>query len=1047
MTAEQQGLVVGIAAAAERSGSLESLLKGLSPDLGLAVVLFVDEGEGADDLLDRLSGQSSHMALRIASDGDQLRSGTILVIPRLHAVTMQDQRLHLRPLMPSRRERSLIDLFFSSLAEAVGERTIGIALVPPGADGTLGLKAVKQWGGLTLAEPEGDGDAGPSGEITGGMVDLVLRAAAMPAALEDYARSFGILGRVAEIDGQHRDQRLERLRLAICGVLRDRVGHDFSGYKPKTFFRRVQRRMQILQINDPDLYLRHLEQEAAEAITLFRDLLIGVTSFFRDADAFSILARDVVPRLFEEKGAKDTVRIWVPACATGEEVYSIAILLAEQMEQLERVPRVQIFATDIDEPALETARTARYPATVLQDVSPERLKRFFVQDGDSYTVRKEIRDFCIFSTHSVVRDPPFSRIDFISCRNLLIYLGAHLQSQVIPVFHYALRPGGYLFLGVAENTSNHHELFLPIDKRFRIFRRRDMVDSSVPLPFIFAGGGPTALGPALTSGTPQGARSLRDALEQRVLERHAPAHVLVNHDGDVVYYSPRTGKYLEPAAGPPSRQLLALARKGLRLDLRNALQEAIRTRQPVRRENLNVELDDRQQAVDLLVEPFEAQHENEPLLIVLFTDAGPLRAKDSEETAQAAADGVEHLERELRDTRERLQATIEEYETAIEELRSANEELVSVNEELQSTNEELETSKEEMQSLNVELQTVNAELNRNLVQLDQASADLKNLFDSTNIASIFLDRDLRIRSFTAAAADIFNVIPSDRGRPLTDIVHNLDYAELEDDLRAVATARGSVERHVDRRPQGTSYLMRMLPYRGNDERIDGVLITFVDITTIKRAEDHQQRLIDELNHRVRNMLTVVLGLAAQTLGGVENDQAVRRFVDRLMAMSRAYNLLTEVRWADVPLSHVLREELAPYQQEADRFELEGPAVELWPRAALSLGMTVHELTTNAAKYGSLSVPGGRVSVTWTIERDEAVPQIVLEWRESGGPAVVEPSRKGFGSSLIRQQLAYELGGEVSVDYRPDGLHAIMRIPLIRPAGGPASPGDATPAPA
>src|SRR5215813_13240122 len=641
----------------------------------------------------------------------------------------------------------------------------------------------------------------------------------------------------------------------MCAVSLDQTGHDFNGYKTRTFYRRIERRMQVLQIPSLEAYADRLRQDAGEVNTLFRDLLIGVTNFFRDTKAFEALEQMVMPRLFEGKGASDTIRVWVPGCATGEEVYSLAIMLREQTEQSRSRVKVQIFATDIDEAALGVARTGRYPDTLLQGVSKERLERFFISEGTSYVINKPIRDICVFSSHSVVRDPPFSRMDLISCRNLLIYLNSELQGHVIPIFHYALKPNGFLFLGTSENISQHGDLFTSVDKKNRVFQRRGDGAAMPHLPVLFrrhgAGGG------LAESRGPTG-HSLRQSIEARVLERYAPAHVVVTREGDVINYSAGTGKYLEAPPGRPSRALMAMARKGLRLPLRSALHEATGSRRTAVRDNVELETDDKTEFVRITIEPLR-EDDNESLYLVVFTD---LRVLAPEQRAAKprkgkAHDGnVEHLERELRETRERLQSMAEEYETAIEELKSSNEEMVSVNEELQSTNEELETSKEELQSVNEELQTVNHELTVKIDELDRANSDLKNLYESTEIATIFLDRNLIMRSFTPAVTRIFNLIPTDRGRPLTDIAHNLDYPALAQDIQQVFGTRQPLDRRISRRGGAAHYIVRALPYWTGSGKVEGAVLTFSDVTGLAQAEEQQRVLVAELNHRVKNMLTV-----------------------------------------------------------------------------------------------------------------------------------------------------------------------------------------------
>jgi two-component system, chemotaxis family, CheB/CheR fusion protein len=611
-----------------------------------------------------------------------------------------------------------------------------------------------------------------------------------------------------------------------------------------------------------------LRQQPHELAALFRDLLINVTNFFRDVDAFQALASLVIPKLFEGRGADEAIRIWIPGCATGEEVFSIAILVREHMDGLSAVPRVQIFATDIDERALAVARGARYPEPLLDAVSPERRSRFFIGDGGSFVVSKEIRELCIFSPHSVIRDPPFSRIDMVSCRNLLIYFGGEVQNQVIPTFHYALKPEGYLFLGSAENVSQFGELFAPVDKQHRIFRRRSDVSANVRLPIMLNALRPGHVSELVPRRPPLGGMALRQIVDHQIIERFSPPHVVINQDGDVVYYSTRTGKYLEAPGGSPTRQLLASARKGLKLDLRTLFREAVESGRAASREGIPVENEDgRVQVVNLTIEPLTDGGSSEPLFLVLFTDQGPVLSREEALLrATEHRDGSAlHSERELRETRDRLQSMIEEYETALEELKSSNEELVSVNEEMQSTNEELEASKEELQSVNEELHTVNGELSEKIDELDRSNNDLLNLFESTDVATIFLDRDLVIRSFTPAVTHVFNILPTDRGRPITDLSSRLNLPDFTEDIAKVFKGHRPLEKRVHNVEGTEHYLIRLGPYRDAEHTTEGVVVTFFDITSLTRAEARQRVLIAELQHRTRNLLTVVQSVGQQTL--------------------------------------------------------------------------------------------------------------------------------------------------------------------------------------
>ena len=1025
--------IVGIGASAGGVEALEALFRPMPAKPGMAFVVVTHLGPRHESMLAEIIARHTAMPAHPIRDGDAVAINHIYVLRQEASLTIAGGRLRLIEPSDMNRERNPIDIFFSALADDQGEAAIGIVLSGGGSDGTLGIKAIKERGGLTLAQvtdrniaPQFSGM--PSTAIASGLVDLALPTAAMAGKLVAYARGFGGDGAIAAEPGG--DDGSKSAHREICQILLNQVGHDFANYKELAFFRRVRRRMRILQLIEIESYVECLQQDADEVNRLFSDILINVTGFFRDAPSFAALENLVIPRLFEGKGANDTVRVWVPGCATGEEAYSLAILLLEHRNSLRSKPKVQIFTSDIDDAALAVARTGHYAAALLKDVSPERLQSFFAHDGAGYLVLEQLRSLCVFSAHSIIRDPPFSRLDLISCRNLLIYLNADLQDQVIRRFAHVLNRRGFLFLGMSESPSRHTELFTPVEKKHHIFQRRDHVAMPIHLPLLIPGSHPDAAMLDQRSNRGYDRENLRHQTEERVLERHAPAYVVVNRDGDIVHFSARTGKYFEDAVGPPTRQLFAKARKGLRLDLRAALREANETRKPVIRERIAIEIDDRIQMVTVTAEPL-VEDDADPLFLIVFRDIGlPLSAETMAQAHIPNDDApVDELQRELRETQERLHSMAEEYESTIAELKSANERLVSVYEEVQSINEELETSKEEQQSVNEELHTVNAELSEKVEALDRANSDLRNLFESTEIATVFLDRQLVIRSFTPAVSGIFNLIPSDRGRPLTDIASSIDHIDLRRDIRGVLDGREPLERRVSRRDGKAHYLMRLVPYRASDSSVDGVLATFVDITTIIAAEEHQRLLIAELNHRVRNMLGLVMGIATQTLSKGLGEVTVETFLDRIHALARAYELLSRGTWGNVPVTEIVAQQLQPYLTEAHRVTTEGASVSLRPKATLALGMVIHELATNAMKHGALSVPEGRVEVTWLIENRERGRCLILNWREAGGPAVSKPIRKGFGSELIARTLGYELEGEAEIDFAAEGLRTTLIMPF------------------
>jgi two-component system CheB/CheR fusion protein len=889
--------LVGVGASAGGLQALESFFRAMPADPGMAFVIVMHLAPDRKSLLTEILTRYTKMSVELARDGQAVEKDKIYVIPPATILTIAAGQLRLRTTDATHHERSPIDIFFSSLARDRGEYAVGVVLSGSGSDGVLGVKAIKEHGGVTLAQAtdaSGPGFAGmPHSAIASGLVDFPIPVDAMPAKLIEIARDFDALddfalGRQASDD----DLAVVNARKLIYSILRSQVGHDFSGYKSQTFMRRVHRRMRVQNCESIGDYVERLGQAPDEVTALFRDLLINVTSFFRNAEAFTVLKETVIPRLFEGKTGSDTVRVWVPGCSTGEEVYSIAILLREYMDEMRVAPRVTVFATDIDESALTVARAARYPEALMDGVTDERRRRFFTAEPGQLVVAKAVRDLCVFSPHSILRDPPFSRMDLISCRNLLIYLGAEAQRHVIPLFHYALRPGGFLFLGMSESIGQLSDLFAPLDRKHCLFQARD-TGHRPRMPLFANGLHPAAFAVHVPNKTIAQTASTRQMIEALIAEQFAPPHVVVDEEGDIVHFSARTGKYLEAAAGAPNRQLLTMAHKGLRLDLRGLLREAIETRRTATRQDVKLELDDgRVEFVSLSAAPLPNRDGGRPLFLILFRECQPSISPDqTSRNEEEPTNDAARLESELYETRESLQATIEEYETGLQEQKSANEELVSLNEEIRSTNEELESSKEELQSLNEELHTVNHELTSKIDDLDRANSDLRNLFESTQIATVFLGRDLVIRSFTPAASTLFNLIPSDVGRPLTDLAPNLDYPDFLTDLRKVLDSGILSERRVHKHEvDAPFYLARLTPYRGDREGIDGVVATFIDVTVSARAEQQVQQLQAD---RLNSMKELTTGLAH------ELNQPLSAAATYLQAALRMLKLPLERRPASV----------------------------------------------------------------------------------------------------------------------------------------------------
>lgn len=827
--------LVGIGVCARSLQSLEQIFRDIGEQTGAAYLVAVRQQEGLDvsTVLDVLRRQSP-LPVFISADKQRIEPNKIYVGGPDDMVTIEDGHLRVQPATEPLAHRGTIDTMLISLAEHAQDRAIAIILAGLGSDGTAGVTATKKCGGLSVAETDpfrgndSEGVAGPSGAI-----DLHLPAEKIASQVVLYLSNQEALG------GFGPDQAADEVEAQVAQIttiLRSVTGHDFHGYKRGTFLRRVHRRLHVLQIDSVEAYVSKLGSDRQEVQDLFQDLLIGVTQFFRDPREFEMLEREL-PRLFEGKEADDQFRVWVLGCATGEEAYSIAILLREHMNSLARPPQVQIFATDLDARALGIARAGRYSASAIQDhVRPDRLQRWFVKEGETYCVSKELREMCIFSPHNLVKDVPFSRIDILSCRNLLIYLNTDLQNRVIPIFHFSLVSGGILFLGSSENVTRHQKLFAPTDRRNRIFRRLETAVRIVPdFPLSSRGRGhEPQLG---SSAGPLPAPRISGGISrtaEAIAERYAPAYVVVDTQGDILHFSGRTGRFLEPLAGVASLNVVNLVHRDLRIDLRSAIHRALADGRRVELTRLLFQQEDRVSAANIIVEPIGGGDVTS--LVILFQDAGSVSESGIGGEQLQNGDHVERLEGELRLTRDRLQATIEELESTNEELKSSNEEYQSINEELQSANEEMETSKEELQSVNEELQTVNGELAHRVAELGRSNSDLKNLLEATQIATLFLDNEMRVRSFTPSATEIFYLLDTDVGRPLGHVVSRVAYPEIHEDVRKVVKTLSPINRMVLDADANRRFAVKVLPYRSLDNYISGAVVTFTDLTAVHQAE-------------------------------------------------------------------------------------------------------------------------------------------------------------------------------------------------------------------
>ncbi|WOH76681.1 CheR family methyltransferase [Bradyrhizobium sp. NDS-1] len=1035
-------LIIGVGASPGSLDSIERFFAKLTVGIDQAIVLVLQHHEAFDEprLREVVRNSNGGKVAEIA-DGDAVEGGTIYLCPSAMITTIRDGRFAIRKAEQAPGERATIDSFLVSLAKERAEQSIGVLLAGTGGDGTLGTATLKDHGGLAIAERvpgHEDADHLINGNTPVSIADYVLAPEQIPEHIQVYARH---LRRLEEKQGFDEVLAAAATSLSrIADILRNTTGNDFHGYKQNTFLRRVQRRMQVVQIDDIPAYVDFLRNDKDEAQHLLNDLLIGVTEFFRDKREFEVLETQIVPKMFEGKGAGQQVRVWVLGCATGEEAYSIGILLREHMARMDSAPQVQIFATDIDGRALATARVGRYRTNIEADMTSERLARWFVREGDTYCVVKELREMCIFSQHNVIKDAPFSKLDLVSCRNLLIYLNAELQNRVIPLFHFALLPDRYLFLGNSENVTRHPQLFEPVERRARIFRK---LETGARLPPEFpistgAGRAPVEVSPVRSLSPDVGL----ERRAQRIAERYAPAYVIIDDNFHILHFSGRTGRYIEPTAGAATLDLLQLVHRDLRLELRTALSRAAETNELAHAGQVQLGVNGHRVLVDITVEPIQEGASGRRNFVVLFKD-GPIRAIEADQhnpNLLVRTEHVERLEGELRTMRERLQATIEELESSNEELKSSNEEYQSLNEEyqslneeLQSANEELETSREELQSVNEELTTVNGELAHRVQELTRATSDLKNFLESTQIATVFLDNDLRVMNFTPAITQILHLVETDAGRPIAHIKARIPIEELYEDVRRVLRTLASVERELSAPDSGTRYIVRILPYRSIDNFIAGVVITFIDVTAITRAEERQRLLLAELQHRVRNTLGVVRSIARRSAETSSTVQEYASHLDgRINAFARTQAMVTRDPEGGIDLEYLVVEELLAYNaHEGEQMRVSGPKVRFQAKAAETFALAIHELATNALKYGALSQPSGRMEITWRLDESREPAELVFEWRERGGPQVKPPPRKGFGTELLERTLAFEFKGRTALTFDPAGLECSITIPLSK----------------
>lgn len=825
--------IVGIGASAGGLEALELFLANVPQESGMAFVIVQHLDPTHKGMIVELLQRTTKMPVSQIVDRMQIEPNRVYVIPPNRDLSILHGVLHLLEPVAPRGLRLPIDFFFRALADDLQEHSIGVILSGMGSDGTLGVRAIKEKAGVVFVQSRESAkfDGMPGSVIDAGLEDVVAPVEEIPEKIIAYLHHRPLISKSDYPDEPKSQSALEKIVI----LLRSQTGNDFSLYKKSTIYRRIERRMGLHQIDKIADYVRFLQENSQEVELLFRELLIGVTNFFRDPEIWKQLQTKVINKILEQSKSDEALRVWVPACSTGEEAYSLAILFREVIETLNPAKTIvlQIFATDLDQHAIDRAREGVFPANIITDVSPERLDRWFVKVERGYQVKKSIRELIIFAPQNVIMDPPFTKLSLISCRNLLIYLMPELQQKLLPLFHYSLNPGGYLFLGNAETVGIFTNLFKPLDSKTRLFQR---LDSGVSTDFVEF---PSAFVGKQVSTIPRTAQivpNLQSLADQILLQSYAPAAVLTNINGDILYISGHTGKYLEPAAGKANWNIFAMSRDGLRYELTSGFQRALREKSTVVLKKLSVGTNGGKQLVNVTIQPLNRQDALDNTVMIIFNDVAELPAlKKTASPPKKTSAHVAELLLELEASRMEVQATREQMQSSQEELKSTNEELQSMNEELQSTNEELTTSKEELQSMNEELHTVNRELQTNLDELARASNDLKNLLNSTSIATLFLDERLCVRRFTSEICHITKLIPGDVGRPITDIASALLYPDLAEDAHQVLKTLNRVERQIPI-ADGIWFQVRILPYRTLDNRIDGVVITFMDITQSKHLE-------------------------------------------------------------------------------------------------------------------------------------------------------------------------------------------------------------------
>jgi two-component system, chemotaxis family, CheB/CheR fusion protein len=927
--------VVGLGASAGGIEALLRFLEAMPADNGMAFVIVLHLSPKHESNVAHILQEKTRMPVLQVTETVAIEPNHVYIIPPTKDLLMNDGSLQVVSAARPRGRHVAIDVFFRTLAEVHRDRAVGVILSGAGSDGTVGIARIKEKGGITFAQAPDDAehDSMPRCAIQAGMVDLVLPVVEMPQKLIELFRNATSLQLPAAgnpeqgmqtTDAESQAQEAEYALREIMHILHLRTGHDFQHYKRATVLRRIERRLQVSGLPNVVAYRKYLETKPDETRALLQDMLISVTNFFRDREAFETLERDIIPQIFKDAHETEQIRAWSVGCATGEEAYSLAMLLTDQ-NALGRKPRpIQVFASDIDERAVEIGRRGLYPDSIITDVPPSRLRQYFDKEGEHYGVKREIRENILFAIHNILRDPPFSRLHLISCRNLLIYLNRDIQKKVFEILHYALHPNGYLFLGTAESVDALPELFRSVDKKYRIYQAINVRSNGArTLPPAFLTGERL---PAVKPSRPQIERrqTAPQELHRQFQEDYAPPSLLIDQSHNVVYATRKAGRFLHYPGGEPSHDILTTVHPDLQLELRAALFQASQSHRDVETRYIAVQEADKTVFVRIVVRPAQNQHAGSGMTFLAFEEAAePDSATDV--SAHVTENAVAlHLENELMQTKEQLRSVIEQYETALEDLKGANEELQASNEELRSTAEELETSKEELQSINEELITVNFELKTKVDETAKANDDLHNFLAATEIATIFIDRSMRIKRYSKPCTRLFNLIATDIDRSLNDITYRLDYPDMIQDIERVFETLQPIEREVRGTDDGPWYIARLLPYRTAEDRIEGLVLSFIDISTRKAAEaklrEGEQR-IRLITASTRDYAIATMDMEGRVTSWNSGAERLFGFSEAEMVGQSAEVLFTPEDRASGALHDELRRARADGRAEDDRWHV------------------------------------------------------------------------------------------------------------------------------